>query len=223
MKNLTRAYTAKKRPRTKGRHLIEFYSKKNNCHVWFASFLERSFGQMLEFEKNVFSYSSQPESFLTGVKKRYTPDLLAASISGNAAYFEVKHHKFLNDYFWERFNAANVFLADRNEPPLKLVTTKDKETDALDCIKIDPIVCKNQSLLYPYLGQQLPLEALVLDNGSRSTSVRELISVILSETPYKSPVDAKRIAYTLIANGHYQADWSVEFSVETSLEQVCHD
>lgn len=207
MNNFTRAYTAKKRPRTRGRHLIEFYSKKNRRLVWLASNLERQFALMLEFNPDVFSYATQPESFILEGKRRYTPDFLVAFKMRRPAYYEVHQEAMLDDAFWNRFNAACEFLNQRGEPELSLITDKQLKK---------PLVT-NLDCLYSYLDVPLPTDTTLYDEVPQTLTLAELTARITKTKPFQNPIDARRIALILVANNHFKADLSTPLSHQTAL------
>ncbi|WP_445427356.1 hypothetical protein [Alishewanella sp. HL-SH05] len=213
MKNSIRAGTGQKRPTTSGHFCRRFYSKKNNCLLWLGSHLEKCFALHLEFDPQVLSYASQPETIIFEGRKRYTVDFLVAMVNSRPFFVEVHHENLIKEEFLKRFNAAKDFLALHDEPELKLITNKD----------INLVKCDNLDSLYPYKDQPLPSDICIFNTGSRHLKLDELINEIQLNTPYKTAVSARRIALTMIANGKFKADLTLPLSGASVLEQVCDD
>lgn len=68
------------------KNLINFYSWKNERHVWCESYLERDFCQVCDYKCEIVSYESQPMTVrieYNGKSIVYTPDLLIHTLGGS--------------------------------------------------------------------------------------------------------------------------------------------
>jgi hypothetical protein len=103
----------------------KFYGHKINSHVWYESNNERNRFLMLEFDENVISYSTQPETFdVYGIE--YSPDILVHTKRNGDYYEEVKGDYYLKkDDFEERFKLQKKCVKALSRLPLHLVTESE--------------------------------------------------------------------------------------------------
>ncbi|WP_371375257.1 hypothetical protein [Thalassotalea aquiviva] len=96
--------TRKLHRKHKSKHQINFYSRKNGCHVWCESNLERNFALSLEFDGNVICYTTQPGT-INVHGRSYTPDFLVMYKSKPAEFIEVKMFSVIDgdDEFTRKF------------------------------------------------------------------------------------------------------------------------
>lgn len=207
MQKIDRLNTAKKPLRTRGRHTIEFFSKKNNCLIWLSSNTEREFALLLEFNDDVISYASQPESIFLDNGSRYTPDFLVVFETQPPVYYEVHMDCLLNDNYLQKIANVQAFLADKNEPTLVLI--KQSQIKRPHVINLD--------CLYSYLKTPIPIDyQCLLDVPDRLTKgeLTEHIALKLNESDRLNP---HLIVLILIANKYFDVDHSEPLSHKSVL------
>ena len=87
----------------------KFPSFKLGRMVWYESQLERDFCYLLEFDRDVISYSEQPfklDYTLNGKRRRYTPDFLVIRSSRNPLVIEVKPESKIRNTDFKNFEKA---------------------------------------------------------------------------------------------------------------------
>lgn len=106
-----------------------FASYKNKTQIAFESVLERDFYMLLEFDKNVMSYSEQPITinyeYKDGSKRRYTPDCVVVYKDRTEQYIEIKYADeirndielkekldFLKAYFYDKYTLKFDIFVD---------------------------------------------------------------------------------------------------------------
>ena len=119
----------------RNKHVINFYSNKNECHIWCESFLERDYALLLEFDESVQSFSSQTEYFNV-FGKRYTPDFCVLYASGLTEYVEVKHTTFLDDAFFEAHALRQHSIYQETRSCLKLFSENEICVPSLDNLRL---------------------------------------------------------------------------------------
>ena len=153
----------RKHNKHRSRHIINFYSDKNGCHIWCESFLESTYALHLEFDESVACYASQPE-FFSVHGRRYTPDFEVLYKSGYSEYVEVKNSLFMDDEFFEIHKLRKRFIYDLTKRELRVVSEldfNDIETENYKILKRYRTV--NVSELVPkthILPKKLPLSKL---------------------------------------------------------------
>jgi len=123
----------------RSKHTINFYSYKNNCHVWCESFLEQDYALSLEFDEHVKNYATQPE-FFSVYGRRYTPDFLVEYTSGYAEYVEVKHTAFMDEEFFNKHDLRKEVIFTFNGLNLMLISE----------LELSPVAVHNYELLASY-------------------------------------------------------------------------
>jgi hypothetical protein len=128
-------------------NIRKFMSLKNDSVVRTMSVLEFDFCFHLEYNPDVKSFSSQPESLYyihNGRRCRYTSDFLVEGQNGQSSLIEVKHSsKINNPEFRARFAAKRKTSDECYGLDLRLITEKQ--------IRINPIL-NNLKLLHRYSG-----------------------------------------------------------------------
>ncbi|MDO6620148.1 Tn7 transposase TnsA N-terminal domain-containing protein [Shewanella sp. 6_MG-2023] len=108
---------------------IHFHSKKNDSIRYCDSELEAERLLMLEFDKNVVAYNTQPHSFSYTVNKkvyRYTPDIIISHKQKGIYFEEVKPlSKLENDKNRNKFNLLKMLFWDGLGMVLETVTDED--------------------------------------------------------------------------------------------------
>jgi hypothetical protein len=102
-----------------------FSSIKNSNRQWCESLLERDYLLSLEFDDDVQRYLSQPASIvyqdLTGKPRRYTPDTLVRTTSGDSLS-EVKPSLFVSLELENKISHINSYLYLTKSPEINIVT-----------------------------------------------------------------------------------------------------
>ncbi|AXT73705.1 TnsA endonuclease N-terminal domain-containing protein [Vibrio sp. dhg] len=128
-------------------NIRKFMSLKNDAVVRTMSVLEFDFCFHLEYNPNVKSFISQPDSLyylFNGRRCRYTSDFLVKGLNGQSSLIEVKHSsKINNPDFRARFAEKKKTAIECYGLGLRLVTDKQ--------IRINPIL-NNLKLLHRYSG-----------------------------------------------------------------------
>lgn len=113
-----------------------FFSHKMNMYVSWESQLERDYCYLLDFNKKIKNFFSQPKTFnftYSGRKIRYTPDFYIEYIDGSNEYIEIKFSnaleniktakklKILENYFSQNEIQYKILFEDeiRKQPRLK--------------------------------------------------------------------------------------------------------
>lgn len=95
-----------------------FYSKKNQCDIFFRSGLELKFIKKLENNKKVRRYKSESlniEYFFEGTNHTYIPDILVEYTDGKIELWEIKpksQTKWAKNI--AKWKAANIYCQKRN-------------------------------------------------------------------------------------------------------------
>lgn len=191
----------KKYNKHRSRHTINFYSYKNNCHIWCESFLELYYALMLEFDESVRCYASQPE-FFNVYGKRYTPDFLTHYVSGYSQYVEVKHTFFINDDFFGKHELRKEVILSHTKEELIIVSELD----------IDSVTTENYELLKGF--RQVDVSDLLtkIERLPKKVSLARLekfVSKIVGFT--------RAHAWALVAHQHFYFDVSKPFGADTML------
>lgn len=135
-------------------NIRKFMSLKNDTVVRTMSVLEFDFCFHLEYNPDVKSFISQPESLyysFNGRRCRYTSDFLATDQNGKSSLIEVKHSKQINKSdFRARFAEKKKTAAKCYGLDLHLITDKQ--------IRTNPIL-HNLKLLHRYSGLHTITEA----------------------------------------------------------------
>ena len=191
----------KKFNKHRSKHTINFYSTKNDCHIWCESFLERNYALMLEFDESVKEYASQPESFNV-FGRRYTPDFLVEYKSGYAEYVEIKHTHYMDDEFFERHHLRKKVVHKLTGLELVLMSELD----------IDSVAVGNYDLLLGYKG--LDVNHLVPKIGKLSKKLKlSRLEKLVSNLSGGS----RAHAWALVSQQHFYFDTSKPFNTETTL------
>ncbi|AMO77689.1 TnsA endonuclease N-terminal domain-containing protein [Pseudomonas sp. R3.Fl] len=168
-----------------GKNVVFFPSRKNNCQVICESVLEADYCLLLEFDKQVLDYRSQPETLTLlddGETFIYTPDFCVNS-SEELFYVEVKPDRNrLPSKYLRKLTAAKKLLNERGSE-LQLLDTSDIRPHHL---------LRNLKLLYsrsfntrpeeyaylisqiPLLPRHLTLDALLRELPAISCSAKYL-------------------------------------------------
>jgi hypothetical protein len=113
-----------------------FFSDKMNMHIAWESQLERDYCYLLDFNKKIKRFFSQPKTFnftYSGRKIRYTPDFYIEYIDGSSEYIEIKFSnvlenlkiarklKILKNYFIQNGIQYKILFEDdiRKQPRLR--------------------------------------------------------------------------------------------------------
>lgn len=191
----------KKFNKHRSKHTINFYSTKNDCHIWCESFLERNYALILEFDESVQEYASQPESFSV-FGRRYTPDFLVEYKSGHSEYVEVKHTQYQDEKFEAEHPQNQQTILQMTQQDLVLISEHD----------IDPIELENYDLLYGYkaidINHLLP-EICKLPKKLKLSRLEKLVSNLSG--------GSRAHAWALVSQQHFYFDTSKPFNAETTL------
>jgi hypothetical protein len=103
------------------------YSLKSSSMQYMESMLESDISLTLDFDKNVKSYITQPDSFINTSNehgwRRYTPDICIEYADGTHEFVEVKPKcKTLSDKFKAKFELHSRIVFERTGVKLVLFT-----------------------------------------------------------------------------------------------------
>jgi len=189
-----------KHNRHRSKHTIKFFSHKSQCHIWCESILERNYALTLEFDGEVYSYASQPDSFKV-FGRRYTPDFIVVPKKGKGYFTEVKHTGIIKrtDDFHKKFSLNRIALLNETKLPLKLMTEKD----------IPSSHCKALKNLYRFIGIDIKAIVSTLELP-QFIYFGELCELILDEGPVP-------ITWAMIAQGIYSPESYQSITDDTLL------
>ncbi|WP_413487430.1 Tn7 transposase TnsA N-terminal domain-containing protein [Shewanella baltica] len=195
--------------KSRGRHVYQYFSQKNQAPLKVESFLELCVAAQMECEPNIVAYAAQPESLhlhesITNKTIRYTPDFLIKYANGTAAFIEVHHSSHITKDFQSRLALFNEYSLKTANVPIVLVDER----------QLTPMIYTNLQLIanrrsarlsctlnHADLPELLTFEALVDWLKPRSqTSVGD--------------------AYHLVGAGFYQFDKSQLLLASTTLNKV---
>jgi len=160
-----------------------FPSKKNGRPIAFESLLERDYIYLLEFDKDVISYSEQPITIAYNIANRsykYTPDFFVQR-KNKYQLIEVKPYsklqKILNDdVLIKKYNAAAQYCKFNQQGEFKIVT--DNEICSGN-------ILNNIKYLFSYSRLEIPAsEKMEIRNQlmlNLSVSIQELLSYICED------------------------------------------
>lgn len=109
----------------RGRFVVKFYSRKNNCSLTLESFQELKKAYQLECDPTIRAYAAQPEQveIYTDKKKQcYTPDFLVLYHSGFAEYIEVHHKSLIDADYRERIRSFDAYTRKTLGVGIKLIS-----------------------------------------------------------------------------------------------------
>lgn len=186
----------------KSNHTIHFYSRKNGCHIWCETFLERNYALSLEFDDEVKCYTSQPDSIMVH-GRRYTPDFLVVYKSKPAEFVEVK----INDIVKRDKNFENTFSLNRTAimelTRLNLVLKTDVDIRKVNITTLDR--------LYRFVDVNIT-NLKHIGEFPRQTSLADLAEYLDSKS-LGGIVDA----WALVAQKVYSPDDHSDFGYESML------
>jgi len=144
-----------------GKNVVFFPSRKNNCQVICESVLEADYCLLLEFDKQVLSYRSQPETLtlLDGDETFiYTPDFYVNS-SEESFYAEIKPDRNrLSSKYLHKLTTAKKTLRERGSEFQLLDTSNIRSHHLLRNLKLLYSRSFNtRPEEYTYLISQIPL------------------------------------------------------------------
>ncbi|WP_418358868.1 Tn7 transposase TnsA N-terminal domain-containing protein [Shewanella basaltis] len=186
---------------------IHFHSKKNDSIRYCDSELEAERLLMLEFDKNVVAYNTQPQSFSYSVNKkkyRYTPDLIISHKQKGIYFEEVKPlSKLENEKNKDKFNILKMLFLDGLGMILETVTDED--------IQLEYTIA-NYKKLYGFYG------------FTPSIKCQESLAVLPNSLTYSDLVEFATKnnwhlcdAISLIANQFYTFELSLLLNPNTKL------
>ena len=190
------------------KQIWRFSSLKNGNTQWCESLLERDYLLSLEYDDDVIRYLSQPASIvyedLNGKPKRYTPDTLLRTKSGDSLS-EVKPSKFITLELEDKVRHINRHLCQNNSPEINIVTD--------DNIRIGDRM-KNLYFLYNY--RQINIDQCY--NSVLMTQIRDGIKYedLLKLTDRME--EQQVISIAMIAHGILTFDQSKLITSHTFLE-----
>ncbi|MFY0670159.1 MAG: hypothetical protein JXQ95_19160 [Alteromonas stellipolaris] len=191
----------RKHSKHRSKHTINFFSEKNDCHMWCESFLERKYALHCEFDESVERYCSQPEYFSV-FGQRYTPDFLVQYKSGHAEYVEVKHSSYMDDDFFLKHKKRKISIYEMLQLDLILVSEKD----------FNAVESENYERLRQY--RNIDTTALISEIGHlpKRLTLKKLEKLI-----EKKSGTTRAHAWALVAKQHYHFDVSQPFSADSIL------
>lgn len=190
-----------------GKSIVFFPSRKNHCQIICESVLEADYCLLLEFDKQVSKYQSQPETLIfieSGEKFTYTPDFCVDS-DEELFYVEVKPDRHrLSPKYQRKFRAAENLLRERGST-LQLVDSDD--------IHLHHQLC-NLKVLYSRSFNTRPEEYAYLISRTHHLQKHLTLAALLQQLPAVS-CSAK---YLAIFNGVFGVDLNNPLTQDTVLE-----
>lgn len=109
-----------------GRKVISLFPTRHGHSVWCESLNELYFAHLLDTDPEVLDFEEQPSPihyWLTGKKRRHTPDFLAKRKSGNYLY-QVKPHEVAISAEWQEKFRAIALEAKRQGYLFEVITDR---------------------------------------------------------------------------------------------------
>lgn len=191
----------RKHSKHRSKHTINFFSEKNDCHLWCESFLERKYALHCEFDESVERYCTQPEYFSV-YGKRYTPDFLIQYKSGLSEYIEIKHSYYMSEDFFLKHKQRKRIIYETTRLDLILLSEKD----------FNRIESENYELLRQYRDIDT---ALLIDEISRLPNRLTLSK--LEKAIGKISGTTRAHAWALVAKQHYHFDVTKPLNADSVL------
>jgi hypothetical protein len=189
----------------RGRHVLRFYSRKNNSVLAPESFQELKKAYLLECDPDVVAFTSQPEQIkltIEGKVRHYTPDFLVLYRSGFAEYIEVHHESLLDDAYRSKLAHFDKYTRQTAQIGIRLIVVD----------KINSIEMMNLGLLTKhYASPQFDIAQAPdgeLTFGALIDSIRAVAHCPISE------------AYGLIAANEYRFNRYQPLNSSTILTRV---